>query len=122
MTTTDVRPVRVLSAGSLKGDKVVDAAGEKLGTLEDLMIDLNRGSIAYAVLSVGGLFGMGDKLFAIPWSAFRVDTEEKCLVLNVNKELLKTAPGFDKDNWPDFADQAWGVTVYNHYGAKPYWD
>lgn len=64
---------------------------------------------------------MGDRLFAIPWSAFRVDTEQQCLVLNLNSGLLKSAPGFDKDNWPDFADQAWGVTIYNYYRAKPYW-
>jgi sporulation protein YlmC with PRC-barrel domain len=111
----------VLSAGTLKGDKVVDGMGETLGTLDDLMIDLDRGSIAYAVLSVGGLLGMGDKLFAIPWSAIQVDTAEKRLVLNVEKELLKSAPGFDKDHWPDFADQAWGATVHKHYGASPYW-
>jgi sporulation protein YlmC with PRC-barrel domain len=119
MATTDAPTVRVLSAGSLKGDNVVDAMGDKLGTLEELMIDLNRGRIAYAVLSVGGLLGLGDRLFAIPWSAFRVDTTEKHLVLNAKKELLKTAPGFDKEDWPDFADPAWGATIYNHYGYRP---
>lgn len=112
----------VLSAETLKGDKVVDGMGEKLGMLEDLMIDLDRGSIAYAVLSVGGLLGVGDKLFAIPWSAIQVDTAEKRLVLNVPKDLLKTAPGFDKDHWPDFADQAWGTTVHTHFGTKPFWE
>jgi sporulation protein YlmC with PRC-barrel domain len=121
MRTTDFETARVLSAGTLTGDKVVDPAGEKLGKLEELMIDVNRGTIAYAVLSVGGLMGLGNKLFAIPWSSFRVDSGEKQLVLNVDKELLKSAPGFDPDHWPDFADQAWGATVYKHYGAPPYW-
>lgn len=113
---------KVLSAGTLKGDKVVDEKGEQLGTLEELMFDMDRGTIAYAVVSVGGFLGMGDKLFAIPWSALRVDTEEKRLILNVKKEMLESAPGFDKDNWPNFADQAWGKTVYSHYGSKPFWE
>ncbi|HUG28306.1 MAG TPA: PRC-barrel domain-containing protein [Gemmatimonadales bacterium] len=112
---------RTLSSSSLTGDTVVDAAGEKLGTIDDLMIDLDRGSVAYAVLSVGGLFGMGDKLFAIPWDALRLDTNEKQFVLNINKEKLENAEGFDKDNWPDFADQSWGSKVHSHYGTKPSW-
>ena len=120
MVMNAVSTGKMLSAGTLKGDKVVDSMGEKLGVLEDLMIDVEKGSIAYGVLSVGGLLGMGDKLFAIPWSAFRVDTTEKQLVLNVKKEVLDTAPGFDKDHWPDFADQAWGAKVQGHYGSKPF--
>ena len=71
----------VLSASALKGDKVVNRQGEDLGKIEELMIDLDRGRIAYAVLSFGGFLGMGDKLFAIPWQAFGVDTAEKRLVL-----------------------------------------
>lgn len=112
---------RVLSASTLKGDDVVNAKDEKLGTIEELMIDLNSGRIAYAVLSFGGFMGMGDKLFAIPWSALKVDTSNKRLVLNVNKETLEKAPGFDKDKWPDMADQAWGSTISSYYGTKPFW-
>lgn len=120
--TTKVDQGKILSSSTLTGDPVVDPAGEKLGKLDELMIDVDRGGIAYAVLSVGGLFGMGDKLFAIPWSALRVDTEEKQLVLNVSKEQLEHAPGFDKSNWPDFADQMWGATVHRHYGVRPFWE
>lgn len=108
----------LLSSSTLSGDKVVDSIGQKLGSIEDLMIDVDQGNIAYAVLSVGGLFGMGDRLFAIPWSALRVDTKNKQLVLNVNKDQLEKAPGFDKDNWPDFADRAWAQSVHTHYGTK----
>lgn len=121
MNTTDVAAGRILSSSSLTGDTVVDAAGEKLGTIDELMIDTDRGSVAYAVLSVGGLFGMGDKLFAIPWSALRVDTTEKQLVLNIKKAQLEKAEGFDKDHWPDFADHSWGTKVHSHYGIKPSW-
>ncbi len=113
---------RVLSASTLKGNSVVNAKDEKLGTIEELMIDLNKGRIAYAVLSFGGFMGMGDKLFAIPWSALTLDTVEKRFVLDVKKELLEKAPGFDKDSWPNMADQTWGAKIYSYYGSKPFWE
>ena len=91
---------RVLAADTLTGDKVVNLQNEDLGKIEHLMIDLGTGRIAYAVLSFGGFLGMGDKLFAIPWSALTVDTLEKRFILKVDKELLKRAPGFDKEQWP----------------------
>jgi len=113
---------RVLSASTIKGDDVVNAQGEDLGNIDDLMIDLERGRVAYAVLSFGGFLGMGDKLFAIPWEAMTVDQDNKRLVLNVDKELLKKAPGFDKNNWPDMADPAWGAELHSYYGYRPYWE
>ena len=112
----------VLAADTLTGDKVVNRQKEDLGKIEHLMIDLETGRIAYAVLSFGGFLGMGDKLFAIPWSALALDTVEKRFILNVDKELLKSAPGFDKDQWPNMADLGWGAKVFTYYGAKPYWD
>jgi sporulation protein YlmC with PRC-barrel domain len=112
----------VLSASTLKGDKVVNHQGEDLGKIEELMVDLDHGRIAYAVLSFGGFLGMGDKLFAIPWQAFSVDTVQKRLILNAKKELLEKATGFDKSNWPNMADPAWGSKLYGYYGYKPYWD
>jgi sporulation protein YlmC with PRC-barrel domain len=124
--TVAIQPAKtyglVLSASSLKGDNVVNYQGEDLGKIEEIMIDLDRGRIAFAVLSFGGFLGMGDKLFAIPWQAFSVDTVQKRLVLNTKKELLEKATGFDKSNWPNMADPTWGSTVYGYYGYKPYWD
>ena len=111
----------VLSGSSLKGDKVVNYQGDDLGKIEEIMIDLDRGRVAYAVLSFGGFLGMGDKLFAIPWQAFTVDTTNKNLILNADKALLEKAPGFDKNNWPDMADLSLGSTLYGYYGYKPYW-
>jgi sporulation protein YlmC with PRC-barrel domain len=113
---------RVLSASTLKGDKVVNLQGESLGDIQEIMIDLERGRVAYAVLSFGGFLGLGDKLFAIPWEALTIDTAEKRIVLNIDKELLKRAPGFDKDHWPNMTDPAWGAELYTYYGYKPYWD
>jgi sporulation protein YlmC with PRC-barrel domain len=112
----------VLAADTLVGDRVVNLQNEDLGTIEHLMIDVRGGRIAYAVLSFGGFLGMGDKLFAIPWSALSLDTVDRQFILNVDKELLKGAPGFDKDHWPNMADRVWGTQVFKYYGAKPYWD
>jgi sporulation protein YlmC with PRC-barrel domain len=112
---------RVMSATTLIGDPVKNADGEQLGELKEIMLDTETGRIAYGVLSFGGFLGMGDKLFAIPWSALRVHDTDHALVLNVQKEQLEKAPGFDKDKWPDFADRTWGASIYEYYRIKPYW-
>ena len=111
----------VMSAGTLTGDKVRNRENEDLGKLEEIMLDVETGNIAYAVLSFGGFLGMGDKLFAIPWQQLKLDTANKCLILDVDKETLERAPGFDKDNWPNFADRTWGATIHEHYRTTPYW-
>lgn len=108
--------VNLLSAGSLKGTEVVNQAGENLGELEEIMLDLSNGRVAYAVLSFGGFMGLGDKLFAIPWNAFSIDQNHEQIVLNVDKEVLKDAPGFDKNNWPQVATSVWLNNVHSHYG------
>jgi hypothetical protein len=61
---------------------------------------------------------MGDKLFAIPWEALKVDTQNKCMVLNVTKDKLENAPGFDKDDWPNMADETWSTALHSHYGTR----
>ena len=112
----------VLSSSSICSDHVTNAAGENLGKIEDLMIDLNTGRIAFAVLSFGGFLKMGTKLFAIPWEALKLNKEKKEFILHIDKSRLEKATGFDKDNWPDMADPTFGTTIYTHYGYKPYWE
>jgi sporulation protein YlmC with PRC-barrel domain len=119
-TDPDKRYRRVLAASTLAGDSVQNPAGEDLGKVDELMVDIPSGRVAYAVLSIGGFLGMGNKLFAVPWSALRVDEDKKIFVLDVDKKKLENAPGFDKDNWPDMADVAWGTQIYSYYGAAPY--
>jgi sporulation protein YlmC with PRC-barrel domain len=112
---------QVMAADTLQGDEVRNDAGESLGEITDIMIDVPTGRVAYAVMSVGGVLGMGGKLFAIPWSALHLDTENKCFRMNVPKERFEQAPGFDKDHWPTMADQRWAEDVHAFYGARPYW-
>src|SRR5450756_553560 len=118
----DTRYRRVLSASTLAGDQVQNSAGEDLGKVDEIMIDIPSGKVAYAVLSFGGFLGMGNKLFAVPWSALRVDEDEKSFILDVDKTKLEKAPGFDKSNWPNMADTTWRTKIYSYYGAVPYWE
>jgi len=113
---------RVMSAGTLAGDRVRNAAGDDLGKIEEIMLDVPSGRVAYAVLSFGGFLGMGNKLFAVPWNALTIDEAEHQFILNVDKQVLESAPGFDKDNWPDMADPSWGSQIYSHYGYTADWD
>ncbi|MBT9520134.1 MAG: PRC-barrel domain-containing protein [Dechloromonas sp.] len=107
----------VLSASSLSSDDVYNPKGEKLGSIKDLMLDIQSGKVCYAVLSFGGFLSLGEKLFAVPWSALTVDTENKRLVMDTDEERLKNAPGFDTDNWPNMADATWEKTVHGYYGT-----
>ena len=112
---------QVLSATSLIGDKVINRYGEDLGSVKELMINLDEGHVAYVVLSFGGYMGIGEKLFAIPWEALDLDTEKRAFILNVKKEALENAPGFDKDNWPDNAqyEAKWLLDMYELTMSPP---
>lgn len=108
----------VLSASSINGDDVKNAQGESLGEIKDIMICTDTNEVQYYVLSFGGILGMGDKLFAIPPEAMSCNTEDECFVLNVDKETLENAEGFDKDNWPNMADPSFKTNLYSHYGIN----
>src|ERR1700735_5723204 len=86
----------LMGADTLIGNDVYNGANESLGTIKEFMIDMASGRIAYAVLSFGGFLGMGDRLFAVPWQALKLDTANQGFALNVPEEELKNAPGFDK--------------------------
>ena len=121
-TDPDKRYRRVLAASTLTGDSVQNTAGETLGTVDEIMIDIASGKVAYAVLSFGGFLGMGSKLFALPWSTLRVDQDQKRFILDIDKTKLENAPGFDKEHWPDMLDNTWRNEIFRYYGATPYWD
>jgi hypothetical protein len=115
---TDIVPAKKTVIGS----RVVNAQNEDLGKIEDLVLDVGAGRIAYAVLSFGGFVGLGEKYFAIPWNAFHFNLKASRVVLNVDKKLLANAPGFDKERWPNMADSTWGNSIHKHYGYTPYWE
>lgn len=108
----------IMAASTLQGDAVVNELGVDLGKIKEIMIDVPSGNVAYAVLSSGGLLGIGDKLFAIPWEALTLDTEHKRFILDIDAERLEAAPGFDKDHWPSTADRAWTSEMQAYYGQR----
>ena len=113
---------RTLSAGTLIGDPVTNPQGEKVGDLKEIMLDVHTGRVAYGVLDFGGIAGMGNKLFAVPFERFTVDEKDHKLILDVDTEILKNAEGFDKNNWPDTTDPAWIERTHNYYGVSPYYE
>ncbi|MES2019311.1 MAG: PRC-barrel domain-containing protein [Pseudomonadota bacterium] len=109
----------LMGADTLIGDSVVNGQDEDLGDIKEIMIDMRAGQVAYAVLSFGGFLGIGEKLFAVPWQALHLDTVNKRFVLNVDKDRLKNAPGFDPDAWPDMSDVRWSNEIHAFYGTDP---
>ena len=121
-TSTEVRARNIVRGKDLADYQVRNPQGEDLGTIKDVVIDTSEGCIAYAVLSFGGFMGLGDKLFAIPWEALRYNATDDTFVLDIPRERLENAPGFDKDNWPTTAEREWLTGMYSHYGYTPYWE
>lgn len=103
----------VLKASDLIGMNVQGTDGKKLGDIKDLVIDPEEGGVEYAVLEFGGFAGIGDKYFAVPWEALQLDQTNKKISLDVHKKDLKSAPGFDKNNWPDLSHEQ--VDIYEFY-------
>jgi sporulation protein YlmC with PRC-barrel domain len=110
----------LMGADTLVGNDVYNRDSQDLGDIKEIMLDMRTGRVSYAVLSFGGFLGMGEKLFAVPWDALKLDTENKRFVLDVDKTRLQGAPGFDKSHWPDMADATWEKGIHAYYGTKPY--
>jgi sporulation protein YlmC with PRC-barrel domain len=111
---------RLMGADTLLGNDVYNSKGEDLGDIKEIMLDMTSGRVAYAVLSFGGILTLGEKLFAVPWNALKLDTKNKRFTLDIDKERLERAPGFDPDRWPNMADETWSNEVHSFYGTKPY--
>jgi sporulation protein YlmC with PRC-barrel domain len=115
-------PPRLMTASKLLGSKVFNQQDETLGQIDDIVVDVPRGVIAYAAMASGGFLGLGERLFAVPWAALTYDAGRECFVMNAQKESFENAPGFDKDNWPTEASADWHQQVHRHYGAELFWE
>jgi sporulation protein YlmC with PRC-barrel domain len=107
-------PLRFLTASSVIGDKVINSAGEDLGTIKDIMLDVKNGSIEYMVIQFGGFLGIGEKYFAIPYEQLHVDPANHAFRLNQSKDVLEKAPGFNKEHWPE-------TNVHAFSSSEKYW-
>ncbi len=105
----------IVKASEVTGVKVKNGLGEHLGVINELVLDKALGKVNYVVLDFGGFLSMGNKFFALPWHLFSYDVVQDYFVLNVSKDRLKNAPGFDKDNWPNFASPEITSSLHNFY-------
>lgn len=119
---TDPADVGLVGTSKLAGARVIASDGNHAGKLEHVMLDVRHGRIAYAVVSVGGIAGLGSKLLAVPWRAVTLDVQHNHVLLGVPSDRLKDAPGFDKDHWPAMADPDWERSVCGYFGSAPYRD
>lgn len=127
MPTSNHRPAPkrdavLLGMTSFCGDSVYDVGGKFLGEIEELVLDIHSGRVAFALMAVGGFLGMGRKMFAIPWSTVTVDRAYQRCVINIDLERLVDAPSLDGDLLPRMADPVWATQVHAYFGCKPYWE
>ena len=115
-------PSRLLSASALKGSRVGNFAGEDLGKVDDLVVDIGNGRFGYVIVSQGGFLGIGDKLIAVPWELFNVRPADHEFLLDIEKQMLLDAPSFERSQWPDMGDDAWAAMIHSHFAQKPYWN
>lgn len=112
---------RLISANKVEGTPVYNRKGDKLGTVEDIMIDKFTGQVGYAVLSFGGFLGIGDKHHPLPWQVLDYDPKMGGYVVELDKKQLQDAPSYAADQDPDWEDRVWGKRVHDYYNVPPYW-
>lgn len=105
-----------ISSSKVEGTNVYNLAGEKLGSIDDLVIDKVSGRVRYAALEFGGFLGIGTDLYPLPWAMLEYDTTKDGYVVNLNKEQLDNAPKYPKDQLPAYTDE-YGRQVYDYYGS-----
>ncbi len=106
---------KVVKSSEVTGVNVKNLTGESLGEIIEVVIDKAHGKVTYLVLDFGGFLGFGNKFFAIPWKMFTYNEEEDCFNLDLDKERLKDAPGFDKDSWPNFTSPNIATSIDQFY-------
>ncbi|HEU0217188.1 MAG TPA: PRC-barrel domain-containing protein [Stellaceae bacterium] len=113
---------RLISSDKVEGTPVRRSNGEKIGTIEHVMLDKLSGKIAYAAMSFGGFLGMGSEYRALPWSALRYNPDLDAYELNVTDDQLRDAPLATTDFFEtSTADRRWEDDIHRHYRATPYW-
>src|SRR5262249_30860879 len=121
-TTEPLQGQRVANMVTYRASRLIGMAvrndqNEKVGSIDDLVLTMDNGRIAYAALGFGGVLGLGEKVFAVPFDQFKFDNDktDPHFVLNVSRDRLKAAPGFDKNHWPDLANPNWSQEVDKYY-------
>jgi PRC-barrel domain len=112
----------LIASDRVEGTPVRRPNGEKIGTIQRLMIDKLSGNVAYAVLSFGGFLGMGQKHLPIPWARLKYDPAKEAYKLDLTDEELRHAPAYEEDAEFDWGDRRKEVVIHRYYNAPHYWD
>ncbi len=119
-----------IRVSQLMGQNIQNSQGESVGEIKDIVLDSRTGKVQYAAVTYGGFLGMGNKMFAVPFAAFKVqvnpqevgndaiDADDYILVLNVTQRQLEGQQGFDEDHWPNMADPQWAADLDKRYGVN----
>ena len=105
---------RLIASNKVEGTAVYNTQGEKLGSIHNFMVDKKSGQVEYAVLTFGGLFGMGGDYYPLPWQVLTYDTDKGGYLVNLDKSVLEKAPHYSGEDEPAF-DRDYGSQVYRHY-------
>jgi sporulation protein YlmC with PRC-barrel domain len=118
-TVTTRSTCDVIASDRVEGTAVYNSAGDKLGSIDNLMIDKRTGQVRYAALEFGGFLGIGTDRYPLPWDMLKYDTEREGYVVPIDKSALEKAPRYGKDAVPDYTDE-YGRRVYEYYGVRWY--
>ncbi|HEX2116046.1 MAG TPA: PRC-barrel domain-containing protein [Alphaproteobacteria bacterium] len=112
----------LISSEKVEGTAVMNKQGEKIGSIESVMIEKRSGKVAYAVMSFGGFLGIGDQHHPVPWSSLVYDTKLGGYVIDADRARLEAAPAYKGKDVPNWSDREWGQRVHQYYGVRPYWE
>jgi sporulation protein YlmC with PRC-barrel domain len=112
---------RLIAADKVQGTAVYNRTGERLGSIERLMLDKKSGGVIYAVLSFGGVLGMGERHFPLPWQVLTYDERSGGYSIDLEKAVLDNAPSLTPDAAFDWNDPEWGERLHDYYKVLPFW-
>ncbi|MGU3538736.1 PRC-barrel domain-containing protein [Methylobacterium sp. A54F] len=117
----DEAPRSLIASDRVIGTDVRRPSGERVGTIERLMLDKASGRVAYAVMSFGGFLGIGEGFHTLPWGVLRFEPELDAYVLDITEEQLREAPPRSPEGTDPANDRDWEEHVHRYYNAAPYW-
>lgn len=108
---------RLIASNKVEGTAVYNRDGEKLGSIYNFMVDKRSGTVEYAVLQFGGIFGLGSDYYPLPWEKLTYDTDQGGYVVDIDRDLLEAAPRYGQGEEPHY-DREYNERVYGYYGLN----
>jgi sporulation protein YlmC with PRC-barrel domain len=116
-----VESERLIASNKIEGTPVYNRQGEHLGAVHHLLVDKITGQIAYAVISFGGLLGVGERYHPVPWKVVVYDLAKEGYMVDLDKQVLQGAPHFSEEELPDWKGDERGTHIHDYFQVPPYW-